>query len=82
MSTLIKPITLIIAIYSLVTCLVVWVAFTAGVDLGYSRGLNDDAVSSYSSGVLDGFNKCFEHIGSEVDNSTVIRKNNNTKQWL
>ena len=58
-------------LYSILTCILIWLAFTAGNDLGYSKGLAAGTTSEYVNGLQDGISS---GVGAVLDHTTYRKK--------
>ena len=58
--------TIIILIYSVITITLMCTAFTAGKDIGYTKGVVAGTTSEYINGVNDGLRTCMETILEKI----------------
>ena len=60
--------TVVILIYSTITIVLMCAAFSAGKDIGYTKGIVAGTSSEYINGVGDGLNTCLETILEKANN--------------
>ena len=70
---LIKDNISILFIYALLTCFLVWGAFSAGKDIGYDKGVASTLSIEYVSGVADGVDICIEAVFDRMERSVLKR---------
>lgn len=67
-----KATTILILVYTAITCLLTALAFSAGKDLGYIKELSAGTTAEYVNGVQDGVSLCIDAVMNNNRERTYI----------